>query len=69
MLVGASTGQPGRAGHPVSVDVVRPDDEALAQPLLDGRDQIGEGVSSQVSSEVVPRAGDLLVDVAPRRAT
>lgn len=58
-------GQPGRPADLVSLDVVRPDDNAFTQPLLDVGDQPGEGIGSEASSEVVPVAADLLVDVAP----
>ena len=57
-----------RAADLVSVDVVRPDDDAFTQQPLQGGDQVGEGVSSEVSSEVVPPPADLGVVVAPRRA-
>ena len=61
-----SVGPPGRAADLVSFDVVRPDDDAFTQLRDQGRDQVGEGVSSQVSSEVIPPAGKLFVHVAPR---
>src|SRR5438094_9504927 len=66
-MIGTVSGGGGTA-HVVAIDIVRPDDDAFTQPLFQGRDQVGEGVSSEVSSEVVPGAADLAVVVAPRRS-
>ena len=49
----------------VAVDVVRPDDYALTEPLVKMGDQIGEGVASEASSEMEPHAVDFEVEVAP----
>ncbi len=60
--------QPGHACDFVSLDVVRPDDNACTQLRRQGGNQVGKGVSSQVSSKVIPAPANLLVDVAPRRS-
>ena len=60
--------KPGRAPHSVAVDVVRPDDDAFTQLRGYSGNQVGEGVSSQVSSEVIPATRYLLVHVAPGRS-
>ena len=63
--------RPIRGGHGaddvVAVDVVRPDDDALAELLSQVGDQVDEGITSEASSEVEPHAVDLDVVIAPRR--
>jgi hypothetical protein len=51
----------------VAVDVVRPDDRLVTESRPDMRNQVGEGVRSEASSEVKPDAVDLEPDVAPCR--
>jgi len=51
----------------VAVDIVRPDDDALAELIAEAGDQVGEDVTSEASSEVEPDAVDLEVEVAPCR--
>ena len=54
-----------RAHNVVSVNIVRPDDGALTEPLAKMRDQMGEGVSSEASSEVEPDTIDRQIEVPP----
>jgi hypothetical protein len=68
VLRAAPTCQPGNTTNHVPVDVVRPDDNAFTNPLLKNCSKAGERVGSEVSSEVVPVATDLPVDVTPGRA-
>ena len=67
VVVPGAAGAGGGARHVIAVDIVRPDDDTFTQPLLEGSDEVGEGVSSEISSEVVPHGADLAVVVTPRR--
>jgi hypothetical protein len=62
---------PIRGGHGaddvVAVDVVRPDDDGLADLITQIGDQVGEDVTSEASSEVEPHPVDLEVEIAPGR--
>jgi hypothetical protein len=62
---GGAGGVGHRADDVVIVDVVRPDDYALTEPVAKMGDQVGESVASEASSEMEPHAVDLKVEVAP----
>lgn len=66
-MVHRASGRRHRPDDVVFVDVVRPDDDALAEAVPQVVRQVGEGVTSEASSEVVPDAFDLAIDVAPGR--
>ena len=68
VLPAVPTSRPGYTTNRITVDVVRPDDHAFTNLVLTNRDKVGEGVGSEVSSEVVPVAADLSVYVTPCRA-
>ena len=66
--IGAAARSCHRADDVVAVNVVRPDDDTFAEALPKVGDQVGEGVTSEVSSEVKPHAVNLEFDGPPGRA-
>ena len=61
VLPAVPTCRPGNTTNRIAVDVVRPDDNTFTNLVLNNRDKVGKCVGSEVSSEVIPVAADLLV--------